>query len=85
MPPPYRPGEGTPEGIVRRIAYTEATRRCKNSGNESGMSMSDMTWAMMEAFKALNDAGFDIVDRRTGKPVPYEYGHLEPGVVGGQP
>lgn len=75
MPPPHRPGEGTPEGIVRSVCYEVSSRRSQGAGG-GHISASDMTWGMMAAFKALNEAGFDIVDRRTGTPVPFVDGHL---------
>lgn len=74
MPPPNRPSE--PERIVCRHVYEESTRRCKASGNATGISMSDMIWGTMVAFRELDRAGFDIVDRRTGKPVPFVDGHI---------
>lgn len=74
MPPPHRPSK--PEAIVCSKAYEVAIQRCERSGNETGLSMSDMTWGMMEAFRELDRAGYDIVDRRTGEVVEYVYGHI---------
>jgi hypothetical protein len=68
MPPPQRIQPH--ENLLCRTVYDETIYRC----GDSNLSMSDMIYATMEGLAALDAAGYDIVDRRTGKAIPFTRG-----------
>lgn len=69
MPPPRRPKH---EAVFSQAAFSEL----KNWDSSKTASMSDAIRATWEGFKALDAAGYDVIDRRTGEPIPFVDGDV---------